>query len=83
MVADRLTKEPFPTEWNVSKRVAAKCAERGVLINPSFSGNVDGYRGDRFGICPPYVFQPEHIDETVAALTAAIDDVVGELARQP
>jgi adenosylmethionine-8-amino-7-oxononanoate aminotransferase len=25
MVADRLTKEPFPTEWNVSKRVAAKC----------------------------------------------------------
>ncbi|KAB2810683.1 aspartate aminotransferase family protein [Pimelobacter simplex] len=82
IVADRATKEPFPYEAGVSKRIARACQERGVLINPSFSGNADGYRGDRFGICPPYVFERHHVDQTVAALAAAVDQVAAELASR-
>lgn len=79
VVADRDTKEPFDPALGVSKRIAKRTQELGVLINPSFSGNVDGYRGDRFGICPPYIFTREQVDETVAALKQAVHDVAAEV----
>ncbi len=80
LVADRATKEPFPTELGVSKRVAQRCQELGVLINPSFSGNVDGYRGDRFGVCPPYIFTRDQVDQTVATLSQALTETLADLA---
>lgn len=79
LVADRATKEPFPTGWGVSKRVARKCQEMGVLINPAFSGNADGYRGDRFGVCPPYTFTRDQVDQTVSVLTQAMQEVAKEV----
>ncbi|MGD9959303.1 aspartate aminotransferase family protein [Nocardioides sp.] len=80
IVADRATKEPFPFELGINKVIAKKCQERGVLINPAFSGNADGYRGDRFGICPPYIFDRSQVDETVAALQAAVHEVATEVS---
>lgn len=79
MVADRATKQPFERSLNVSKRIAGACAEAGVLINPSFSGNVDGYSGDRFGVCPPYIFTRSQVDRTVEVLAQAVDDVVRDI----
>lgn len=79
VVADRATREPFDTALGVSKRIARRTQELGVLINPSFSGNVDGYRGDRFGICPPYTFTRSDVDETVSALARAVRDVATEV----
>lgn len=79
VVADRATREPFDTALGVSKRIARRCQELGVLINPSFSGNVDGYRGDRFGVCPPYTFTRSDVDETVSALARAVRDVAREV----
>jgi adenosylmethionine-8-amino-7-oxononanoate aminotransferase len=79
VVADRETREPFDTGLAVSKRIARRTQELGVLINPSFSGNVDGYRGDRFGICPPYTFTRSQVDETVTALTRAVRDVAADV----
>jgi adenosylmethionine-8-amino-7-oxononanoate aminotransferase len=79
VVADRSTKEPFATNLGVSKRIARRTQELGVLINPSFSGNVDGYRGDRFGICPPYTFTRAQVDETVSALATAVRDVAAQV----
>ncbi|SDS20540.1 Adenosylmethionine-8-amino-7-oxononanoate aminotransferase [Brevibacterium siliguriense] len=75
IVADRETKEPFSPEIAIATRIARRTQELGVLINPSFSGNVDGYRGDRFGICPPLTFTREQVDETVDALGRAVREV--------
>ncbi|KRF16855.1 aminotransferase family protein [Nocardioides sp. Soil796] len=79
VVADRATKQPFASALGVNKRIARRCQELGVLINPSFSGNADGYLGDRFGICPPYTFTRDQVDETVSALTRAVTDVGKEV----
>lgn len=79
IVADRATKQPFARELGVGKRIAQKCQDRGVLINPAFSGNADGYQGDRFGVCPPYIFDRSHVDQTVAALAEAVDEVAKEI----
>lgn len=80
MVQDRQTKAPFAKELGVTGRIARKCQEAGVLINPSFSGNVDGYLGDRFGICPPYVFERSHVDRTVEVLAKAIEETGKEIS---
>ncbi|TYB44992.1 aspartate aminotransferase family protein [Actinomadura chibensis] len=81
IVADRDTRRPFDPALGVSKRIARRTQELGVLINPSFSGNVDGHLGDRFGVCPPYTFTRAQVDETVAALARAVRDVQAEVAR--
>lgn len=75
IVADKVTKEPFDPTLQVANRIAQRCKELGVLINPSFSGNVDGYRGDRFGICPPLTFSKNDVDRTVEALGRAVRDI--------
>jgi len=80
MVRDRGTKEPFARQLGVTGRIARKCQEAGVLINPSFSGNVDGYLGDRFGICPPYIFERSHVDRTVEVLARAVEQTAAEIA---
>jgi 4-aminobutyrate--pyruvate transaminase len=37
--------------------------------------------GDVLALCPPYVIEPEQIDELVQALSFAIEDVRDELER--
>lgn len=76
IVADRATKEPFPYEASMNNAIARRCMELGVLINPAFSGNADGYRGDRFSVCPPYIFERAEVDQAVAAVRRAVNDVL-------
>lgn len=79
VVRDRDTKQPFDSGIGVSKRIAQRCKDLGVLINPSFSGNADGYEGDRFGICPPYIFNRAQVDQTVDVLAQAVKEVASEV----
>ncbi|MEW5960669.1 MAG: aspartate aminotransferase family protein [Chloroflexota bacterium] len=70
-VADRETREPFPAERGLAKKVGDAAFDRGLIIYPS-GGNVDGLRGDQVMVAPPFIVTDEQLDEIVGLLAAAI-----------
>jgi adenosylmethionine-8-amino-7-oxononanoate aminotransferase len=73
-VADRATKEPYPSEVHFADRVCARCLEAGVLLYPGH-GCADGVRGDHLMVAPPYVVTGEQIDLIAGRLREAIGSV--------
>jgi adenosylmethionine-8-amino-7-oxononanoate aminotransferase len=69
-VADAETKELYPDELDVGKRVANACEPRGVLVRPMVNLNV---------MSPPLVIDTDDVDHIVATLRDAIVEVRGEL----
>jgi len=76
-VENKDTKEPYPPEKVVSKRIFAEMASRGVLPYIG-TGSVDGTRGDHFTLCPPFVITEEQID----AIVRSIEEAVVEVEKQ-
>jgi adenosylmethionine-8-amino-7-oxononanoate aminotransferase len=74
-VADRTTKTPFPAQQRIAARIADVAFDRGLIIYPS-RGNVDGQQGDQIIIAPPFIVTDEQLDEIVALLAEAIDEVL-------
>ena len=64
-VSDRKTKEPFL----IADEIHKKCLSRGLIVRPI--GNI-------VVISPPLTFTQENIDQLLAVLRAAIQDVVAE-----
>ncbi|HEB09692.1 MAG TPA: aminotransferase class III-fold pyridoxal phosphate-dependent enzyme, partial [Spirochaetales bacterium] len=52
LVTDRTTKEPFPGQLSASRRVAAECMKRGLVVYPG-GGMVNGVAGDNLLVAPP------------------------------
>lgn len=69
-VADRGTKQRYPDELDVGKRVANACEPLGVIVRPMVHLNV---------MSPPLVITRDEIDTVVDALRRAIIDVRAEL----
>lgn len=78
-VADRHTREPFPTCVGVSQRVFDACLEEGLIVYPG-SGSVDGLRGDHILLAPPYVITPPQISDLLERLASALGRVQTQLA---
>jgi adenosylmethionine-8-amino-7-oxononanoate aminotransferase len=66
---------PFPRAHRVAERVRAACEERSVLVHAA-SAFLEDARGDAVVVAPPLVALEDAIRETVAALAAAIQEVV-------
>ncbi|HEY7033229.1 MAG TPA: aspartate aminotransferase family protein [Thermomicrobiales bacterium] len=77
-VRDRTTKEPFPAEWQLSKRIAAETLDRGLVSYP-LAGTVDGLAGDHLLYGPPLTIMPEQIDELVSVLDESLAAVGAEI----
>ena len=73
-VVDKVTKESFPAEAQVAKRVGAEALKRGLITYPGI-GNVDGVTGDHILLAPPLIIERDQIDEMVEILDAAISQV--------
>jgi len=73
-VRDRATKEPFPAETLVAKRVGQIALQNGLVTYPG-AGMVDGQRGDAVLLFPPLIFTPQHVDELVSKLDATLTQV--------
>jgi len=71
LVADRRTKQGFPPQLRVGAQVERACRQRGIIIRNM---------GDVLALCPPYIIEPDQIDELVRALVLAIDDTRESLA---
>lgn len=78
LLADPLTKTPFPKEKGVAEMVEAAAADRGLLTLPG-TGDVDGISGDHILLAPPFVITEEQIGDLVNALEEAIMEVEGKV----
>ncbi|HYY80900.1 MAG TPA: aminotransferase class III-fold pyridoxal phosphate-dependent enzyme [Actinomycetes bacterium] len=75
LVADRATRAPYPRAERLTERLLAAARERGLLAYPS-TGCADGRDGDLVVLGPPLVIGDAEVDEAVALLGAAVDEVV-------
>ena len=78
LVADRRTRAPFPRASRVAERVAEAAFARGLLVTAG-TGGVDGLAGDAISLAPPFIVTADEVDEIVALLAAALDEVAGLL----
>jgi adenosylmethionine-8-amino-7-oxononanoate aminotransferase len=78
LVRDRATKEPFPLEWSVSKRIGDATLRRGLVSYPG-AGTADGVVGDHLLYAPPLTITPAQIDELIAILDESLRAVAAEL----
>ncbi len=78
-VADQATKQPFPPNAGVTRRIVEATLEQGVVVVPGMSGMIDGVAGDHIQISPPYIFTEAHVEQLVRALEVAIQKVMGEI----
>ncbi|WP_284990302.1 aspartate aminotransferase family protein [Arthrobacter sp. efr-133-TYG-120] len=78
LVADKVTRSPFAGSKRIGARIGKATRERGVLINPGFGAPSLPSDPERIGVCPSFIFTREDVDQTVAALSAALAQVAQE-----
>ncbi|BAS26511.1 aminotransferase class III [Limnochorda pilosa] len=82
LVADRVTREPFPSSWGVASRAGLAAERRGLVVYPG-SGAHEG-RGDHVLIGPPFIIDATQVEELADLLEESLNDLAGELAgRNP
>jgi adenosylmethionine-8-amino-7-oxononanoate aminotransferase len=79
LVADRVTKRPFPRDLKVVEHLVDACLRQGVVVWPN-TGHADGHNGDLILIAPPLTVAQSEIDELVALVRASLADVAREMA---
>ncbi len=72
-VKNPATKESFPNEAMIGRRIAEKCRQFGLLVRPAGNFNV---------ISPPLILTRDQIDELVLALGKGIEGTVEELKTE-
>jgi adenosylmethionine-8-amino-7-oxononanoate aminotransferase len=72
LVADPVTKAPFPADRALSFDIGARAFADGLICYPC-SGNVDGTAGDTIIIAPPYNASDEELEEIVVRLGRAVE----------
>jgi adenosylmethionine-8-amino-7-oxononanoate aminotransferase len=77
IVADRTTKEPFPSGFKAFDRLTEAAYQRGLIIYPRRSRG--GYSGDHVIIAPPMIITPAQIDEVLAILGEALEAFAAEI----
>ena len=65
-VLDRDTKAPFPSEAQVSERIANACMDLGLICRPL---------GQSVVLCPPFITTPAQMDEMFELLQRALAEV--------
>ncbi|KAF4979336.1 hypothetical protein FZEAL_4442 [Fusarium zealandicum] len=79
-VIDKKTKEPFPSSLELHSKMHSRGMSKGyevALFNAN--GGYDGYAGDHFLICPPFIVTEADIDEMVDRTARVVEDTFSEL----
>ncbi len=72
LVEDRASKKPFPVDFPLHALIKKNAMALGLMVYP-MPGTIDGQNGHHVLIAPPFIIQPNHIDEIVSKLTQAVD----------
>ncbi len=78
MVADPVSKEPFPAYASLHAAIGRRAFEAGLICYPC-TGNVGGVAGDTVILAPPYNASEEELGEIISILSRAIRDSVAEV----
>ncbi len=81
LVQDRLTKEPFPIQHEVTNRLIRKCYEAGLLVYTS-AGGLNGIAGDAIIIAPPLIIQENEVHLLLSKLNSGLSSLVSELETE-
>ncbi|HWK07167.1 MAG TPA: aminotransferase class III-fold pyridoxal phosphate-dependent enzyme [Puia sp.] len=71
LVADPLSKQPFPAELNVSHLLSDIATENGLLVYPC-KGSSDVYTGDHILLTPPLILTKEQAERITCILDRSI-----------
>jgi adenosylmethionine-8-amino-7-oxononanoate aminotransferase len=74
LVANRATKQPLPSEQRTYQKIKVAAFEAGLICYPG-GGTIDGHAGDHILLAPPFIMDETHIDEIIAKLTTAFNQV--------
>ena len=75
LVADPVTKTPFPAERKLFMKVRAQAMANGLICYP-VGGNVDGTNGDIVILAPPYNATQAELDEIIDKAATSIKQVL-------
>jgi adenosylmethionine-8-amino-7-oxononanoate aminotransferase len=78
-VADRASREPFPEQAGLTRRIVRGALERGVLILPGVAGANYGRGGDHIHLSPPYIITPAEIDLVAGVLDETLTEIEASL----
>ncbi|KAK4163936.1 pyridoxal phosphate-dependent transferase [Cladorrhinum sp. PSN259] len=81
-VINKQSKMPFPKSLELHAKMHSRGMKKGyeiALFNAN--GGYDGYSGDHFLICPPFIVTEEDIDDIVDRTARVIADTFDELAQ--
>lgn len=78
LVKNKTTKEPFPAELKLSKKIYHRALEKGVVLYPG-KGSVDGVAGDHILICPPLTITKEEAILLAEVIITSINEVQNEI----
>ena len=71
LVADRVTREPFPRTARITEAVVRAARDRGILVY-SGTGNANGVDGDTILLGPPFIITDGELDRVVEQLSEAV-----------
>lgn len=81
IVADKESKEPFPPEKNLTKKIVEEAKQNGLLVIGGVKGLVNGVKGDHIELIPPYIIDEEHIKFITEILRSSIHRVIDQELR--
>jgi adenosylmethionine-8-amino-7-oxononanoate aminotransferase len=77
-VAHRASKEPFPPELGLNRRIRARSIQNGLMCYP-MGGNIDGVKGDTVILAPPYNASAAEIDEIIDKLDRSVRQALRDI----
>lgn len=82
-VADKATKQPFPSALNIAKRMGTRGLEPGYDVSLfAANGSADGWLGDHFLISPPFIVTERDVEEIVTRVKKVVDSVFEDVRRE-
>ena len=75
LVLDRDTRTPFPRKAKVAERFTDAALLAGLMVWPNVA-HANGTDGDLIMLAPPFIIEPEQIDELVTRFRTAYDAAV-------
>ena len=70
MVADKITKEPLPSDLQISERIANKALEKGLICRPL---------GQAIVLGPPFIITEKDVDDIFDILEETVNEVFADV----